>query len=128
MKMRVALILCLSVVFALGCEYEETIENAEFNIDGKDYKVEISEVQAPDENEITINTNEKGTTLPPSTKYAIVTPKEVYLTNTVLYKYTDMITIVNYSIKENGVWVFYEKTLNLHKEKDGPLKVEQLKI
>lgn len=120
--------ICLFLIPLFGCEHQETLENTRFTIDGKEYEIKITETEGRYYASDPVN-SERGTVSPPRTKYAVVTPDEVYLTNTVLYLYPNVITIVNYSIKEyDGVWVWHEERLNLSKEKDGPIKVEQLKM
>ena len=126
MRIIILILFCLSIFSLAGCEHKEALENAKITVDGKQYEIKITEVRPPDNNENSIN-SEAGTVSPPSTKYQVVTPNEVYCTNTVLYKYPDVVTIVNYSVRENGVWVFHEETLDLSR-KDGDIKVEQFKM
>ena len=126
MRIMILILFCLSIFALAGCEYKENLENAKITVDDKQYEIKITEVNQTDSEENAIN-SEAGTVDPPSTKYQVVTPNEVYCTNTVLYKYSGFVTIVNYSVKENGVWVFHGETLDLSR-KDGDIKIEQLKM
>ena len=126
MRIMILVLFSLSIFALAGCEYKENLENAKITVDDKQYEIKITEVNQTDSEENAIN-SEAGTVFPPSTKYQVVTPNEVYCTNTVIDKSPDIITIVDYSVREKGVWVFHEETLDLSR-KDGDIKIEQLKM
>lgn len=124
MKTIVALIFCLFAVFALGCEYEEAIENAEFNIDGKSYKIEITEAAANTTTTEPVTSEpepvEYTTSLrPPIAKHLLIDSDGTeYLINS--YSKADTITISKYWIKDKDSWVYLKEIkefpLNVHIE------------